>query len=134
MCHLRSGGEAGHCRNRPLPQWLLRPPALQGSPLALVDFGSAEPFRKRAYAETSREYAAEHDDEVRALERITGTASYLSPEVANTGRFSSRSDVWSCGVMLYILFTCRPVATDHTCSGGSPFAICIRRLAVPAHG
>lgn len=36
---------------------------------------------------------------------IGGTASYVSPEVVLSGRFSSRSDIWSIGVTLYMLLT-----------------------------
>ena len=36
---------------------------------------------------------------------IGGTASYVSPEVVIQGRFSSRSDMWSMGVTLYMMLT-----------------------------
>ena len=78
-----------------------------GSPLVLVDYGSAEPFEKAAYAETSDEYVAERDDVLTTLSRITGTACYMSPEVAR-GNFSSRSDVWSAAICLYILMALEP--------------------------
>tara|TARA_B100000795_G_scaffold262758_1_gene241032 strand:+ start:643 stop:1617 length:975 start_codon:yes stop_codon:yes gene_type:complete len=78
-----------------------------GSPLVLVDYGSAEPFEKAAYAETSDDYVAEGDDVLTTLSRITGTACYMSPEVAR-GNFSSRSDVWSAAICLYILMALEP--------------------------
>ena len=82
-----------------------------GSQLVLIDFGSAEPFQKAAYAETAKEYVPGEDDELVTLNRITGTALYMSPEVAQ-GEFSSRSDVWSVGVILYALL-----------SGNLPFSL-----------
>merc|ERR1712166_701910 len=78
-----------------------------GSPLVLVDYGSAEPFEKAAYAETSEAYIPERDDVLTTLSRITGTACYMSPEVAR-GNFSSRSDVWSAAICLYILMALEP--------------------------
>jgi serine/threonine protein kinase len=78
-----------------------------GSDLVLVDYGSAEPFEKAAYAETQDEYVPERDDVLTTLSRITGTACYMSPEVAR-GNFSSRSDVWSAAVCLYILMALEP--------------------------
>ena len=53
--------------------------------LVLVDFGSAEHFKKATYAETSSDYVSGMDDEVE-IDRLIGTAAYLSPEVAE-GRF-----------------------------------------------
>ena len=53
------------------------------------------------------EYVPERDDVSTTLSRITGTACYMSPEVAR-GNFSSRSDVWSAAVCLYILMALEP--------------------------
>jgi hypothetical protein len=78
-----------------------------GSPLVLVDYGSAEPFEKAAYAETADDYVPYDDDVLTTLSRITGTACYMSPEVAR-GNFSSRSDVWSAAICLYILMALEP--------------------------
>ena len=52
--------------------------------LVLVDFGSAEHFTKATYAETSSDYVAGMDDEVK-IDRLIGTAAYLSPEVSVMG-------------------------------------------------
>jgi calcium-dependent protein kinase len=86
--------------------------------LVLVDFGSAEPMKKVSYADTTERYDACLDDQLPLdqLDRATGTASYLSPEVA-AGKFSSRSDVFSVGVCLYTLLTgLSPFATDEPCT------------------
>ena len=72
--------------------------------IAIADFGSAEPFQIAGYAETSADYDPEADDRLVGLDRISGTVLNKSPEIALT-RFSSRSDVWSAGIMLYILIT-----------------------------
>ena len=74
-----------------------------GAPLLLIDFGSSEPFVQRDYAETAAEYDPEKDDEITDLERLTGTAMYMPPEVALAAKFSSRSDVWSVGVTLFLM-------------------------------
>jgi len=76
------------------------------SDLILVDFGSAEPFAFAPYAKDSSAYQKEMDDHVgeQELSRMIGTAKYMSPEVWG-GRFSSRSDVWSIGVILYALLS-----------------------------
>lgn len=73
------------------------------SELVLVDFGSAEPFARAPYAKYSGSYDKDLDDEVE-LSRLIGTAKYMSPEVWE-GRFSSRSDVWSIGVIFYALLS-----------------------------
>ena len=73
------------------------------SELVLVDFGSAEPFARAPYATTTGSYEKHLDDEV-DLKRLVGTAKYISPECWD-GRFSSRSDVWSIGVILYALLS-----------------------------
>jgi serine/threonine protein kinase len=77
------------------------------SPLVLVDFGAAQQFVRAPYADKSNHYIEGLDDDTRELsERPAGTAPYLSPEVIN-GFFSSRSDVWSVGVSLFVLLTGR---------------------------
>ena len=77
------------------------------SPLVLVDFGAAERFVRAPYADKSKHYIEGLDDETRELPpRPMGTIPYSSPEVMN-GFFSSRSDVWSVGVSLFVLLTGR---------------------------
>eukprot|EP00948_MAST-09A_sp_MAST-9A-sp1_P002254 g2254.t1 len=69
--------------------------------VVLIDYGSAEEFRQAVYAERGSQYRVDKDDEVE-VSRITGTSCYISPEIWE-GRFSSRSDVWSAGVMFYTM-------------------------------
>eukprot|EP00943_MAST-04B_sp_MAST-4B-sp1_P002987 g2987.t1 len=84
-----------------------------GAPLLLIDFGSSEPFVQRDYAQTAAQYDPEKDDEITDLERLTGTAMYMPPEVALAAKFSSRSDVWSVGVTLFLMIAGHlPYETD----------------------
>jgi serine/threonine protein kinase len=78
------------------------------SPLVLVDFGAAQKFIRAPYADKSDHYIEGLDDETRELTatRPAGTIPYNSPEVLN-GLFSSRSDVWSVGVSMFVLLTGR---------------------------
>jgi len=78
------------------------------SPLVLVDFGAAQRFVRAPYADKSEYYIEGLDDETRELTptRPAGTIPYNSPEVLN-GLFSSRSDVWSVGVSMFVLLTGR---------------------------
>ena len=84
-----------------------------GAPLLLIDFGSSEPFVQRDYARTAEQYDPDADDEITDLERLTGTAMYMPPEVALAAKFSSRSDVWSVGVTLFLMIAGHlPYETD----------------------
>mmetsp|Transcript_9841 Transcript_9841/g.18505 ORF Transcript_9841/g.18505 Transcript_9841/m.18505 type:complete len:207 (-) Transcript_9841:671-1291(-) len=76
--------------------------------LVLIDFGASQPFKLKAYASTHEEYDREMDEFLKAEEKVTlgGTASYVSPEILS-GRFSSRSDLWSLGVTLFMLIAGR---------------------------
>ena len=85
----------------------------KNSPLLLIDFGSSEPFVQRDYAKTAEQYDPDADDEITDLERLTGTAMYMPPEVALAAKFSSRSDVWSVGVTLFLMIAGHlPYETD----------------------
>ncbi|GBG33771.1 Protein kinase, putative [Hondaea fermentalgiana] len=74
--------------------------------LVLIDFGAAQPFRLRPYASSSAQYDKDMDEFFSGETSLGGTASYVSPEVLH-GRFSSRSDLWSLGVTLFMLIAGR---------------------------
>jgi len=74
--------------------------------LVLIDFGAAQPFRLRPYASSSAQYDKDMDEYFTGETSLGGTASYVSPEVLH-GRFSSRSDLWSLGVALFMLIAGR---------------------------
>lgn len=45
-----------------------------------------------------------HVPEFEKLKTVLGTATYVAPEVLR-GRYNEKCDVWSCGVMLYIMLS-----------------------------
>ncbi|CAD8181434.1 unnamed protein product [Paramecium pentaurelia] len=66
------------------------------SPLKVIDFG------------TSRKY-----DTVKKMTKKLGTAYYIAPEVLKQD-YNEKCDVWSCGVILYILLCGYPPFTGKT--------------------
>ena len=60
------------------------------SPIKLIDFGISVKFQKDT-----------------KLKDKTGTVLYIAPEVIN-GSYDEKCDIWSCGVLLYILFCGTP--------------------------
>jgi calcium-dependent protein kinase len=58
--------------------------------LKIIDWGSAAQFNKKE-----------------RLHEVDGTSYYIAPEVLN-GDYDEKCDIWSCGVILYILLTARP--------------------------
>jgi len=58
--------------------------------IKVIDFGTAQAFKCRA-----------------KLREFVGTAYYMSPEVIEE-RYTEKCDVWSCGVILYILISGYP--------------------------
>ena len=59
-------------------------------PIKIIDFGTAKVFRKEK---------SEH--------MLIGSAYYIAPEVLQRN-YTEKCDVWSCGVIMYILLTGRP--------------------------
>lgn len=71
-----------------------------GGDLKLADFGSAEWF-----------------GDGRRMSGVVGTPYYVAPEVLMGREYGEKVDVWSCGVILYIML-----------SGTPPFRRFLRRL------
>jgi len=51
----------------------------------IIDFGLANKFSKE-----------------KKLTRVQGTPYYIAPEIIK-GSYDEKSDIWSCGILLYIL-------------------------------
>lgn len=80
---------------------------IESSELVLVDFGAAQPYVLRPFARNFGAYIKGKDDLWKGTRKtkITGTISYVSPEIFLYNRFSSRSDVWSLGISLFMMLT-----------------------------
>ena len=60
--------------------------------IKIIDFGTARIFNKNKYDKS-----------------LTGSVYYISPEVLSKNRsYSEKCDVWSCGIIMYILLTGLP--------------------------
>jgi calcium-dependent protein kinase len=57
----------------------------EDSQIVIIDFGTSRPFVEGA-----------------SMSKLAGTAYYIAPEVLK-GRYTEKVDVWSCGIMLYVL-------------------------------
>jgi len=66
--------------------------------IKVIDFGIAGRFEHKP---------SEQDTDVPCLRTMAGTAYYVAPEVL-TGKYSEKCDVWSSGVILYILLSGTP--------------------------
>jgi len=64
--------------------------------LKVIDFGTAQIF-----------------DSLKRLTTTAGTAYYIAPEVLKK-KYDKRCDVWSCGVILYILLSGTPPFNGNT--------------------
>jgi calcium-dependent protein kinase len=72
------------CHRDIKPENILFESKSEGSILKLIDFGIST-----------------HDESV--MTKVIGTPYYMAPEVIQ-GRYTSRCDVWACGVILYMMF------------------------------
>ena len=58
--------------------------------IKIIDFGTSKVF-----------------DPKKKMKQAIGTPYYIAPEVIK-GSYDSKCDIWSCGVILYILLTGKP--------------------------
>ncbi|KAK6591133.1 kinase domain [Cryptosporidium xiaoi] len=73
--------------------------------VVLVDFDTCEIVEE-----------VSHVQMVRMKKRLVGTFGYLAPEVLSGGDYSTASDLWSIGIILYILMTgIPPLRIDLMC-------------------
>jgi len=72
--------------------------ALKDNVLKVIDFGIAKRFNHKVQGAGK---------DVADMKTMVGTAYYVSPEVLG-GRYSEKCDVWSIGVILYILLSGSP--------------------------
>src|SRR5690349_15357631 len=83
---------------------------LQHGPIKLLDFGVAKPLLERRLAQavdapTVALSAIRRQPDDRGL--TVGTVSYMSPEQALSKELDARSDIFSLGVVLYLMGTAR---------------------------
>ncbi|EEA06646.1 protein kinase domain-containing protein [Cryptosporidium muris RN66] len=73
--------------------------------VVLVDFDTCQLLNDSSYMQM-----------VKLKKRLVGTFGYLAPEVLNGGEYSTASDLWSIGIILYILMTgIPPLRIDLMC-------------------
>eukprot|EP00928_Gymnodinium_smaydae_P004609 TRINITY_DN11568_c0_g2_i1.p1 TRINITY_DN11568_c0_g2~~TRINITY_DN11568_c0_g2_i1.p1 ORF type:complete len:550 (-),score=174.79 TRINITY_DN11568_c0_g2_i1:263-1831(-) len=68
---------------------------IRNNTLKVIDFGIAKRFKRNKEGKTI------------PMTTKAGTAYYVAPDVIN-GRYDEKCDVWSCGVILYILLSGSP--------------------------
>ena len=81
----------GVCHRDIKPENILFSTIDEESPLKLIDFGLSKIFNG--------------DDNT--MKGTVGTTFYMAPEVI-TGKYNEKCDVWSCGVILYIMLCGKP--------------------------
>jgi calcium-dependent protein kinase len=79
------------CHRDLKPENLLFLNTTEDAPLKVIDFGLSKIFGKEDHKMNTK----------------VGTAYYVSPEVL-AGDYDEKCDIWSCGVILYILLTGDP--------------------------
>ncbi|KAJ1610970.1 putative protein kinase domain [Cryptosporidium canis] len=73
--------------------------------VVLVDFDTCELIDDKPHVQM-----------IKMKKRLVGTFGYLAPEVLNGGEYSAASDLWSIGIILYILMTgIPPLRIDLMC-------------------
>lgn len=63
--------------------------------IKVIDFGTANIFKR------------ENDSKAEIMNKEVGTAYYIAPEVINL-HYTEKCDMWSIGVILYIMISGRP--------------------------
>ena len=81
----------GVCHRDLKPENILFRTVEEDSPLKLIDFGLSKIF----------------DNTSNIMKGQVGTSFYMAPEVL-TGQYNEKCDVWSCGVILYIMLCGKP--------------------------
>eukprot|EP00741_Cyanophora_paradoxa_P012435 tig00020610_g12014.t1 len=91
LCHMHAQGIA-HCDLK--PENFLFVSKERGSPIKLADFGLVH------FTREEREEAAQKP---RRREALAGTPEYVAPEVITERDYAPPADMWSLGVIVYIL-------------------------------
>ena len=73
----------------------------ENSPIKVIDFGLSKIFGEIAPVQHNKK------QKKKAMETRVGTAYYVSPEVLN-GKYDEKCDIWSAGVILYIMLSGDP--------------------------
>lgn len=95
ICYCHEVGVA-HRDLKPENFLLLKKGPLAGNTLKVIDFGLARTFDPDTLG------GGEADE---AFSTKTGTAYYVAPEVLSSSHFGPQIDLWSCGIVMYILLT-----------------------------
>lgn len=72
------------------PENLLLDSDVAGATIKVIDFGTSQVF-----------------DPSKKMHQTFGTPYYIAPEIL-AGEYNEKCDIWSCGVILYILLCGRP--------------------------
>ena len=64
---------------------------MEGDNIKVIDFGTAIAFNPE-----------------KGMNKMLGTPYYMAPEIFTSSRYDEKCDVWSLGVILYILLTGSP--------------------------